>query len=172
MAWNTETLLMIFVALTGVAVLLQAFVLIAIYVSLRKAAKSAAEVSEDVKFTVLPLVHTTRELLERISPQVVTITNGLVDLTETLKREANGVTFSAHEVMQRVNEQTKRLDAMLTTGLDAVDRAGEVVESAVAAPIRQVNGILAAIKAIVASYRSNAPRPRTANSDGDRASGF
>ena len=158
MAQNTETLLIIFVAFTGASVLLQACVLLAIYLSLRKTAKSAMEASQDFKTTVLPMVHSTKDLIDRITPQVILITEGLAELTKTLKKETNGVSVSASEIMERVNRQTQRLDGMLTNGLDAVERAGEVVETAVAGPIRQVNGIMAAIKAMIETYRSDAAR--------------
>jgi hypothetical protein len=157
MASNTDTILIVFVAIVGVLALLQALVLLGIFLSLRKAAKSAMVATDDFKATVMPTIHSTRELIERISPQIVTISNGLAELTELLKKESRGVSVSASEIMERVNRQTLRLDGMLTNGLDAVERAGEVVETAVAAPIRQVNGIMAAIKAMVETYRSGAP---------------
>lgn len=171
MTWNTETILIIFVGLTGFAVLLQACVLLAIYISLRKTAKSALEASEDFKSTVLPMVHSTRELVERISPQIVSISVDVAELAASLKKETRGVSFSAAEIMQRVNRQTERLDTMLTSGLNAVERAGVVVESAVAAPVRQVNGVLAAIKAVIDTYCSDFPRRRQSNSNGDREQG-
>lgn len=160
MALNTETLLIIFVAFTGFSVLLQACVLFAIFLSLKKAAKSAQEASEDFKTTVLPMVHSTKELIDRITPQVMTISAGLADLTNLLKKESKGVSASASEIMERVNRQTVRLDGMLTNGLNAVEKAGVVVESAVAAPVRQVNGIMAAIRAAIESYKSDTPRHR------------
>jgi hypothetical protein len=158
MTLNTETILIVFVALTGVAVLLQACILVAIYISLRKTAKSVLEVTEDLKATVVPMVHSTRELVERITPQVITVSAGLAELTETLKRESAGVTFSATDILQRVSKQMQRLDAMLTSALNALERATVVVETAVSAPVRQVNGVLAAIRAVVDTYRSETPR--------------
>lgn len=169
MALNTETILIIFVAFTGASVLLQACILLAIYISLRKTAKSALEATEDFKSNVLPMIHSTRELVDRITPQVINISAGLAELTEMLKKESRGVSFSASEVMERVNRQTKRLDGMLTNGLNAVERAGEVVESAVAAPIRQVNGIMAAIKAVIDTYRSENSRPKATYPNTDTA---
>src|SRR5579863_10372187 len=112
METNTQTILIVFVALTGVAVLLQAFVLLAIYLSLKKTAKSVSDVTDDFKESVLPLVHSTRELMERLSPQIVTVSQGLTDLTETLHKETKGVRVSVSEIMERVNRQTKRLDGM------------------------------------------------------------
>jgi hypothetical protein len=172
MTSNTETVLIVFVALTGVAVLLQACVLLAIYISLRKAAKSTMEVTQDLKATVLPMVHSTRALVERVTPEIISISAGVAELTEMLKRETRGVSFSAAEIMQRVSLQSKRMDAMLTNGLNLVERAGEVVESAVAAPVRQVNGIVAAFHAIVDTYRSFPPRRKPVQSDADNDPGI
>ena len=160
METNTQTILIVFVALTGVAVLLQAFVLLAIYLSLKKTAKSVADAGEDLKTTVLPLVHSTRELMERLSPQIITVSAGLADLTEILHKETKGVRVSVSEIMERVSRQTKRLDGMLTTGLDTVERTAEVIETAVAKPVRQANGVFAAIKAIIETYRAPLPPRR------------
>jgi hypothetical protein len=165
---NTQTILIIFVAFTGVAVLLQACVLFAIFISLRKTAKSVLEVTEDLRATVVPMVHSTRELLERLTPQIITVTSGLSELTETLRKETAGVSFSAAEIMGRVSRQTQRLDAMLTAGLNSVERAGQVLESAVAMPVRQVNGIFAALKAVIETYRSEVPLRRPPYPDPDQ----
>jgi hypothetical protein len=159
MVSSTETTILIFfVALTGIAVLLQACVLLAIYLSLRKAARSMTEAAEDLKTTVIPMTHSARALLDRITPQIITVSAGLADLTELLKKESKGVSASASEIMERVNRQTKRLDEMLTIGLNAVEKAGVVVESTVAAPVRQINGIMAAIRAVIETYRSTPSR--------------
>jgi uncharacterized protein YoxC len=157
---NTNTLLLIFVAFTGISVLLQACVLLGIYISLRKTAQSVSKVTEDLKATVIPMVHSTRELLERVSPQVATVTSGLAELTDMLRKESKGVSFSVSQIMERVERQTQRLDAMLTTGLNTVEKAGMALETVVAAPVRQANGIFAAIKAVVNTYRSEPPRRR------------
>jgi hypothetical protein len=158
MTLNTETILIVFVALTGASVLLQACILFAIFLSLRKTAKSVLEVTEDLKATVVPMVHSTRELVERITPQIITVSSGMAALTETLKKESAAADFSVSDLLQRISRQAQRLDAMLTASLNAVERATVAVETAVSAPVRQVNGVLAAIRAVVDTYRSEPPR--------------
>jgi hypothetical protein len=161
METNTQTILIVFVALTGAAVLMQAFVLLAIFLALKKTAKSISDGREDFKTTVLPLIHSTRELMERLSPQIVTVSEGLADLTQILHKETKYVRVSVSEIMERVSRQTKRLDTMLTTGLDTVEHTAVVLESAVAKPVRQANGIFAAIKAIIETYRAPLPPRRS-----------
>ena len=161
MAWNTETILIVFVAFTGLAVLMQACVLLGIFFSLRKAASSVLEVTEDLKETVIPMVHSTRQLVERISPEVITVTGALAELTNTVRKETAGVHISASEVISRVTRQVQRMDAMLTVILDRLEKAGGTLESTVAGPVRQANGILAAIKATIEAYRSYPTRPKS-----------
>jgi len=162
---HTETLLTVFVALTGIAVLLQACVLLAIFISLRKTAKSVLETTQDLKATVVPMVHSARELVERITPQIITVSAGLAELTETVRRESPGVSTSVGDIVQRLGRQMQRLDAMLTSSLNAVEKATDVVETAVSAPVRQVNGILAAIRAVIDTYRADSPTRRTNHTD-------
>lgn len=157
---DTNTLLIIFVGLTGAAVLLQAGVLFAIYISVRKTAEVVNKATEDLKTTVIPMAHSTHELLKNITPQIISISTGLSELTELVHRESKGVSLSVAEISARVNRQTARLDGMLTHGLDAVERTGSLVESTLAKPIRQANGIAAAAKAIVDTYLSYKPASR------------
>ena len=67
---NNETLLLIFVACTGAAVLLQALVLLAMLLTARKALKIAQEQIEDLRTNVLPVVKETRELLSSVGPKI------------------------------------------------------------------------------------------------------
>jgi hypothetical protein len=150
---NTNWLIA-FVALTGFAVLLQACVLLGMFLMLRKTAQSLKEITTDVKATVIPLVHSTRELLERISPQIMTVSANLAELTEAIHNETAGARSSIADVSGRVHAQVKRIDSMLTVALNTVEKTAGVIEHSVAAPVRQVNGVMAAIKAIVGTYRT------------------
>jgi hypothetical protein len=49
---------------------------------------------------------------------------------------------------------------MTTSGLDAVDRAGNYVADTVGRPVRQLAGLVAAAKAVVESLRGPVREPR------------
>jgi len=155
---DNHTLLIIFVALTGVSVLLQAIVLIGILSTVSKAARVVTESTQDLKATILPIVHSTRDLVERLSPEVTVVTAGLAELTQVVRRETKDVHFSVSEIIGRVNTQTARLDAMLTATLDVLEKTGTQLEKSIAAPVRQVNGVFAAVRAVIDTYRTTQPR--------------
>jgi len=103
-----------------------------------------------------------------LSPEIMVVTAGLAELTQVVRRETKDVRFSASEIVGRVNRQTARLDAMLTATLDVLERTGTLLESSVAAPVRQVNGVFAAVRAVIDTYRTTQPRrepPRHAQPD-------
>jgi hypothetical protein len=152
---DSQTLLIIFVGLTGVAVLLQACVLLALYFTVRKATEAIHKRIDELKANYFPLISTTKDLIERVAPQIVTISTGIADLTELLQSESQSVRVSVSEIMERVNRQSERLDALVTTGLDTIEHAGNALEHAVAQPVRRANGIVAGVKAAIASYRSS-----------------
>ncbi len=166
---DNHTLLIIFVALTGLSVLIQAVVLIGILMAMKKTAAMVAETTTDLKATVLPVIHQTRDLVQRISPQVVSVTNGLSELTELVRKEAKEVNISASEIMGRVNRQTARLDQMLTSTLNVLDRTGSLLENAVSTPVRQANGVFAAVRAVIDTYRSTNPRSEDVRRSPSRA---
>ena len=57
---DNQTIQLIFIAVTALAVLLQAIILLAIFVTVRKAARSVREEVEDLRSSIMPIVDTTR----------------------------------------------------------------------------------------------------------------
>lgn len=158
---NSETLLLIFVACTGAAVLLQAFVLLGMLIALRKALKFAQEQSEELRSNVLPLVKDTRELLIRVGPKIESVASDVAVLVSRVREQSTRVEASAGEMLERVYKQTTRVDTMLTHALDTVDRAGAIVAEVISVPLRQLAGFAAFARAAVGSFRSGPPRPQT-----------
>ena len=56
---DNETLLLAFVAVTGLAVLLQAIILLAIFITVRKTAITLRDEAEDLRSSVLPIIYNT-----------------------------------------------------------------------------------------------------------------
>jgi uncharacterized protein YoxC len=160
---SNHTLLIVFVALTGLSVFLQLCVFIIFIVALKKTATaiiSAKSATDDFKESVIPVLHSTRELLERVSPQIGVISEGLAEIIQLLHKETKGVQVSVSEIMARVNRQSVHIDEIVTKGLNSVERAGAKLDSAIAIPVRQANGIVAAIKAIFETYTGMNSRQR------------
>jgi len=171
-ALNTDTILIAFVGLTAVAVLLQAIVLFSIYAAVRKAVSSLQEATEDFNDSVMPVLKTTRTILETIAPKVApvvadvtgisanikTASAELAEMAHTLRVQSADVQLAAADALDRVRRQTGRVDGMVTDALNTVDQAADFVQRAVSTPIRKLAGMIAAVKAMVESFRASERR--------------
>ena len=167
-----ETILLAFAVVTGLAMLLQTIMLLAITVALRKAANAVREEAENLRTSVMPVIYDTRDLvantqimltsaqefvssaqgvLNRMGPKIEAATGDLAEIALGLRVQTAEIQTTAMEILNKVRKQGNRLDEMCTGLLDTVDRAGGFVANAVSAPVRQVSRILGTVKAVVES---------------------
>jgi hypothetical protein len=167
-----ETILLAFAVVTGLAMLLQTIMLLAITVALRKAANAVREEAENLRTSVMPVIYDTRDLvantqimltsaqefvssaqgvLSRMGPKIEAATGDLAEIALGLRVQTAEIQTTAMEILNKVRKQGNRLDEMCTGLLDTVDRAGGFVANAVSAPVRQVSRILGTVKAVVES---------------------
>ena len=169
---NNETLLLIFVACTGAAVLMQALVLLAMYIAMRKAIKMAAQQIDELRTTVLPVVKDTKELLTSVGPKIDSLAGDFAALSHGLRTQGSLFRTSATEIVEKVNRQASRVDQMLTGLLDVVDRTTAVDVDVLQTPLRQLTAVAAFAKAAMGSFRSDpVPRdgqPRPTHSPADK----
>src|SRR3954471_16016580 len=172
---NVNTELLLILAAVAIAVLLQAGVLLGIFLTMRKAVQTAKEEADLYRGKLTPiiesssqlistgkdLVASTQTLINGLKPQLVGAATELSNLTREIHAQLNELQDSVDEVAQKARHQVNRVDSMTTSALNGLDRFGTFLNEAVHVPIRQVNGVVAAAKAIVDSLRAPArPRPR------------
>jgi signal transduction histidine kinase len=166
--FDTQTLQLALVAMVALAMLIQAIVLLAALSVLRKLAKSIREEIEDLRSSVTPVVDQARDLFTRLAPKVEATTADLAVLTRALRDQTADVQAAADEIIARARRQASRIDTMLSSVLDAVDRAGVFMADTVAKPMRQLSAFLASAKAVVESLRTSEGSSRA---EANRASG-
>ena len=164
---DNQTVLLAIVAISALAVLLQAFVLLAILFALRKLAKTLQNDVEEMRATVfevraavLPILDNSRQILTNLTPRIEAVATDVSELVYRLRAQATEIQFSTNEILERVRVQSSRVDSMLTRALDTADRAGAYVADSVVKPMRQVSGILASVKAVMGVLRSSGPARR------------
>jgi uncharacterized protein YoxC len=155
-----ETIELAFVVIAALALVVQTLILVAIFVGASKAAKSLKEEIEEIRSSVMPTVHQTRELVDRLIPRVEQTVTDVAAVAQTLRAQAENMDAAVTEVLARVRKETGRVDTMFSNALDALDRAGMYVTQTVGKPARQLSGLLAGIKAIIESLSASAPSHR------------
>lgn len=161
---NTDTILIVMVAVTGALVLLQFIVLLVIFFAMRRALHRASEYAGEFRSSVAPVLEhsaevlqVTKQLISRLEPKLDAAASDLAELAHGVRGQMVKIEASADEITERVRRQVARIDGMTTSTLNGVDRAGRFLNDAVSVPVRQVSGIMAAAKAIVETLRSPGP---------------
>lgn len=139
--------LTVFIALTGMAVLLQAGVLAAMYVTMRKTSGRMEALATEVKTKVLPTVEQAQELLAEVRPKLEDIVDNLQDATTVIRSQVQRVDATVTDVVDRARLQIIRGDELLTRTLDRAEQTSEMVHRTVISPVRQLSGLMQGITA-------------------------
>jgi methyl-accepting chemotaxis protein len=146
---NNETLLVIFVGLTGFALLVQAIVMLAAFLTMRKTVISLQADVHEIRESAMPIIEKSRDTLDRLAPKIESVSNDVSDVVRTLREQTQQFQLVAGDVLDRVHRQTSRVDNMFTGVVDGVEHASNVVVDSVARPARQVSAFLAGAKAFL-----------------------
>lgn len=139
---NTLT---IFVCLTGVAVLLQAGVLLAMYITMRKSGERMEALAAEVKTKVLPTVEEAHSLLVEFRPKFTVIGENLEETTTAVRAQVERVDAAVSDLVDRARLQVIRGDELLTRTLDRVEQTSDMVHKTVVSPVRQFSGLMQGI---------------------------
>src|SRR5947207_9214935 len=135
---NNETLLMIFIGITAIAVLLQAGVLLGIYLVVRKAVQTGKDEADEYCAKLTPiidgsgklistandLVASAQSLVKAVRPHLEFAATELANMATEIHAEANQLQASVDEVALKARRQVDRVDGMATSVLNGLDRFG------------------------------------------------
>ncbi len=154
-----ENLLPLFIAVTAAAVVLQASILVGMYVAMRKSSARMEALAEEVKSKALPTLDSTQAMINELRPQLATIAENLAEMTTTVRYQVQRVDATVNDIIDRSRLQVIRTDELLTRTLDRVEETTEVVQKTVVSPVRQfaglIQGVTAGIEFLFASRRRN-----------------
>jgi len=140
-----DTLLKFFIAVTTIAVAVQAGILVALYVAVRKSSERMEALATEVKSKILPTVETAQNLMVELRPRIDVISTNLAESSDLLRNQLGRLDATVTDVLDRARLQVIRADELLNRTMDRVEETSEVVHKTVISPLRQVNGLMAAI---------------------------
>lgn len=137
--------LTVFVALTGISILLQAGILLAIYLVMRQSGARIEAIASELKAKIVPTVEQAEALLAEIRPKMQVIGDNLQHATTTLRDQVLRADATVQDAVDRGRLQIIRADELLTRTLDRVEETTDMVHSTVVSPIRQLSGLMQGI---------------------------
>jgi len=137
--------LTVFIMLTGLAVLLQACVLAAMYFTMRKSGERMEALAAEVKTKVLPTVEQAQAMLTEIRPKLEIIAGNLEETTTAVRGQVLRGDAAVNDVVDRARLQVIRADELLSRTLDRVEQTSDMVHKTVISPVRQLSGLMQGI---------------------------
>jgi len=137
--------LTLFIALTGIAVLLQAGVLLAMYLTMRKTTSEVQTLLGEVRTKIMPSIDQAQRLIAEVRPKIDVIAENLRDTSTTVKAQIERIDATVNDIMDRARLQVIRADELLSRTLDRVEYTSEVVQKTVISPVRQISGLMQGI---------------------------
>lgn len=140
-----DTLLRIFIAVTTFAVVVQAGILVGLYLSVRKSTAKMEALATQIKEKALPTMDTVQSFLVEARPKLDTITTNVSESSALVKNQLARIDATLTDALDRTRLQVIRADELLNRTMDKVEETSEMVHKTVVSPLRQVNGLMAAI---------------------------
>lgn len=143
----------IWIAVTSAAVILQACILLAMYIALRKTTAKFEGLAEEVKNKVFPTVDLVQSTVTELKPRIETIVTNASESSTMLKAQLERLDATVNDVVDRTRLQVIRADELINRTMDRVEDATEAVHNTVVSPVRQLSGLFRGVSAALEFLR-------------------
>jgi hypothetical protein len=147
-----DNLLKLFIAVTAFAVLLQALIMVAFYLAVRKSAARMEALATEVKSKALPTMETVQSTMETVQdilvelrPKIDVMSVNFSESSTLVRNQLGRIDATLTDALDRTRLQVIRADELLNRTMDRVEETSDAVHKTVISPLRQVNGLMAAI---------------------------
>ena len=131
-----------FVIVTAVAVVLQAIMLVALFVQLRRTAARVEETISDLNTRLSPIISRIQLLVDDVSPRISGIVSDAAELTRLARGQAQKVDRILTETLERLRLQLIHVDQILTGAMEAVEEAGSRMRETVWGPVVKASAMI------------------------------
>lgn len=139
--------LTIFIAITSAAVVIQAGILVAMFLALRKTSSKMESLAEDIRTQILPTAEVVRSMLTDFRPKLESTMTNVSDVSNLLRAQIERLDATISDTLDRTRLQIIRADDMVTKTMDRVEEATETVHRTVISPIRKISGLFQGLTA-------------------------
>lgn len=137
-----DTLLMIFIAVSSVAIVIQACILIAMYVTTKKTSQQIEKLAAEVRTKALPAAESVQALVVNNKERVEEIIENMAVATSTARSQLVRLDATFNDVLDRARLQIIRADELATNTMDRIEETTEIVQHTVVAPVRRINAVM------------------------------
>lgn len=147
-----DNLLKVFIALTAFAVVIQAGILVALYLAVRKSTTRMEALATEVTAKALPTLETAHSMLVELRPKIEILAENAAESTTILRVQLGRLDATLSDVLDRARLQVIRADELLNRTMDKVEDTTEIVHKTVVSPLRHVSGLVNAVTTGVETF--------------------
>jgi hypothetical protein len=142
MNMENSNFLIFFVALTAIAFLIQAGMLVGMYLAMRKTGARMEALADEVKTKLLPTAETAQAMMIDLRPKIENILTNASDSSSLVRAQMQRMDAVLNDILDRTRLQVIRADELLTRTIDRVENTTEIVHKTVVSPVRQISGLV------------------------------
>jgi len=157
---ENANLLIAFIAVTAAAVVIQAGILIGMYLATRKTSARVEALATEVKEKVLPTAELAKSMLTEMRPRLEMLVTNVSDSSTMVRAQLQRLDATLNDVVDRARLQVIRADELVGRTLDRVEQTTDMVHKTVISPVRQVSGVIQGITAALEFFFSGRRRQR------------
>jgi len=149
-----NTVLTISVVVTGCAVLLQAGILVGMFIAMRRTSAKMESLAEEVKTKVLPAAELAQSMMTELRPKIVTLVDNVSVSTTVLRTQMERMDATLTDIIDRTRLQVIRADEFVNSTMDKLEETREAVQRTVVSPVRHISGLMHGVTAGVEAFFS------------------
>ena len=142
-----DKLVPLFIIATAIAVIIQAGILVALFVVVRKTSGRVEKLASEVNTKALPLIETTQTLLVDVKPRVIDIVANAEESARIARAQMERLDATVNDIVDRTRLQVIRADELVNRTMDRVEETTDMVHRTVVSPIRQLSGLVQGLSA-------------------------
>jgi hypothetical protein len=135
----------IFIACTAAAVVIQAGILVAMYLAVRQSAARMEALATEVRTKILPAAEIAHSMLLEFRPHLQTLVTNVSESSTLVRAQIERLDATVNDAIDRTRLQVIRADELLNRTLDRVESTTDMVHKTVVSPVRQLSGLVQGI---------------------------
>lgn len=149
-----ENLLIFSIVVIGLAVLLQAGILVSMFLAIKKTSAKVESLAEEVKTKVLPAAELAHSMMADLRPKIETVVDNVSVSTTVLRTQLERVDATLTDIVDRTRLQVIRADEFVTGTMDKLEETREAVQRTVVSPVRHISGLMHGVTAGLEAFFS------------------
>jgi hypothetical protein len=135
-----------FIIIAAIAIVIQAFVLVAMFVQLKTAIQEITKIANELQNRMSPILLRASRILDDSEDKIHSIMSDATEITRVARSQAQKVDRVFTEAVERLRIQIQRADQILSGTLEVIEDTGSKFKNTVWRPLQQATALIKGIK--------------------------